>query len=36
MIGVLQAENRREVEAFDEWLRMRNFLNCARLQLLGS
>jgi len=32
MTGVLQAEIRWEVEAFDRWLRMRNSWNCVRLK----
>jgi hypothetical protein len=36
MICVLQTEFRSEVEALLEWLRMRNFCNCARLRLLAS
>lgn len=36
MIRVLQAQTRREVEAFLEWFRMRNFCNYVRLRLQAS
>ena len=36
MSSVGQAEIRWEVEAFSEWVRMRNFWSCVRQPLLGS